>query len=72
MTNGAVTLAYTEWTLVELNGAPIEAGADELRFGPLAGSGTRSRAGRQSTGTRTHSWTSRESDTAACSGARSC
>ena len=30
MTNGAVTLAYTEWTLVELDGRPIEIGADEL------------------------------------------
>jgi putative lipoprotein len=25
-----VTLAYTEWTLVELDGVPVEIGADEL------------------------------------------
>ena len=30
MTNGAVTLAYTEWTLVELDGEPVEIAADEL------------------------------------------
>jgi heat shock protein HslJ len=30
MTDGAVTLAYTEWTLVELEGEPVEIGADEL------------------------------------------
>ena len=30
MTHGAVALAYTEWTLVELEGEPVEIGADEL------------------------------------------
>ena len=30
MTNGAVTLAYTAWTLVELDGKPVEIAADEL------------------------------------------
>ncbi|MET0561029.1 MAG: META domain-containing protein [Gaiellaceae bacterium] len=30
MTNGAVTLAYTEWTLVELDGEPVELDANEL------------------------------------------
>jgi len=30
MTNDAVTLAYTEWTLDELDGEPVEIGADEL------------------------------------------
>ena len=30
MTNGAVTLAYTEWRLVELDDEPVEVGADEL------------------------------------------
>ena len=30
MANGAVTLAYTEWTLVELDGDPLEIAPDEL------------------------------------------
>lgn len=30
MENGAVTLAYTEWTLVELDGEPVEIASDEL------------------------------------------
>ena len=30
MTSGAVTLAYTEWTLVELDGKPVEIATDEL------------------------------------------
>ena len=30
MARGAVTLAYTEWTLVELEGKPVEIAADEL------------------------------------------
>ena len=30
MADGAVTLAYTEWTLVELDGKPVEIAADEL------------------------------------------
>jgi len=30
MADGAVTLAYTEWTLVELDGRPVEIAADEL------------------------------------------
>ena len=30
MPNEPVTLAYTEWTLVELDGEPVEVGADEL------------------------------------------
>jgi heat shock protein HslJ len=29
MATGAVPLAYTEWTLVELEGAPVEVGTDE-------------------------------------------
>jgi heat shock protein HslJ len=29
MANGQVQLAYTEWTLVELGGAPVELGPDE-------------------------------------------
>jgi len=33
MTNGAVTLAYTEWTLDELDGEPVEVGVDELAPG---------------------------------------
>ena len=33
MANGAVTLAYTEWTLVELDGEPVEIAADELAPG---------------------------------------
>jgi len=30
MADGAVTLAYTEWALIELDGEPVETGADEL------------------------------------------
>ncbi len=30
MADETVTLAYTEWTLVELDGKPVEIGADEL------------------------------------------
>ena len=30
MADETVTLAYTEWTLVELDGTPVEIGADEL------------------------------------------
>ena len=30
MTNDPVTLAYTQWTLVELDGEPVEIAADEL------------------------------------------
>ena len=30
MTNDPVTLAYTQWTLVELDGTPVEIAADEL------------------------------------------
>ena len=29
MADGQVQLAYTEWTLVELGGAPVEVGPDE-------------------------------------------
>ena len=30
MTNDPVTLAYTQWTLVELDGKPVEIAADQL------------------------------------------
>ena len=30
MTSGPVPLAYTEWTVIELDGEPVEIGADEL------------------------------------------
>ena len=30
MANDSVTLAYTQWTLVELHGEPVEVAADEL------------------------------------------
>ena len=30
MPDDTVTLAYTEWALVELDGAPVEIGADEI------------------------------------------
>ena len=30
MADGAITLAYTEWMLVELDGKPVEIAADEL------------------------------------------
>ena len=31
MPDGTVTLAYTEWALVELEGGPVEIGPDEIR-----------------------------------------
>ena len=31
MADETVTLAYTEWTLVELEGEPVEIGPDEIR-----------------------------------------
>ena len=31
MDDEKVTLAYTEWTLVELDGAPVEVGPDEIQ-----------------------------------------
>ena len=31
MDDETVTLAYTEWTLVELDGEPLEIGSDEIQ-----------------------------------------
>ena len=45
MADGQVQLAYTEWTLVELGGAPVEVGPDErlLQRRPRPRRGTRLR-----------------------------
>ena len=42
MADGAITLAYTEWMLVERDGKPVEIAADDLA--PILCSTSRKRA----------------------------